>query len=99
MVEPSVPFGYRDLETVQRLRRAAGDATLFFTPEGLRLPYRLFLLRRRQAGRPQLKARLDTVADFLATGSVSNARKALDRIEPGERKRAPGGRGARFPLC
>jgi hypothetical protein len=85
MVEPSVEFGDRDLETVQRLRRAAGDAAFAFTAEDLRLPYRLLLLRRGQTGRPQLKAELDTVAGLLATGAVSKARETLDRIEPGPR--------------
>ena len=83
MAEPSVEFGYRDLETVQGIRRAAGPTAFSFTPEDLRLPYRLLLLRGRQAGRPQLKAELDTVADLLAAGAVSKAREALDRIEPG----------------
>jgi hypothetical protein len=82
-VEPSVEFGYRDLEAVQRLRRAAGDPAFSLTPEDLRLPYRLFLLRGKQAGRPKLKAELDTVAGLLATGGVSKARAALDRIEGG----------------
>jgi hypothetical protein len=83
MVEPSVEFGYRDLIAVQRLRRAVGAAAFSFTPEDLRLPYRLLLLRRTQAGRPPRKAELDTAAGLLAVGAVSKARKALDRIEPG----------------
>jgi hypothetical protein len=88
MVEPSVESGYRDLETVQRLRRATGHTAFSVTPEDLRLPYRVLVLRRRQEGRPQLKTELDTVADLLATGAVSKAREALDRIEPGTRKTA-----------
>jgi len=83
MVEPSVEYGYRDLETVQRLRGVAAPSAFSFTPKDLRLPYRLLLLRRKQAGRPQLKAQLDTVADLLATGAASKAREALDRIKPG----------------
>jgi hypothetical protein len=82
MIEPSAEFGYRDLEAVQRFRRSAGDSAFPFTPQDLRLPYRLLSLRRSQEGRPQLEAELDTIADLLAAGAVSKARKALGRIEP-----------------
>jgi hypothetical protein len=83
MVEPSVEFGYRDLETVQRLRKAAGDPAFSFTSEDLRLPYRLLLLRREENRHSQIKAELDAVAVLLAMGAVSKARETLDRIEPG----------------
>jgi Glycosyl hydrolase family 99 len=84
-VEPSVEFGCRDLEAVQRLRREGGDAAFSFTPRDLRLPHRLFVLRRRYEGQPPFKAKLDEVAGLLAAGAVSKARQALDRIEAAAR--------------
>lgn len=44
IIEPSEEFGYRDLETIQRLRRER-DAHFAATPADLRLPYRLWRLR------------------------------------------------------
>lgn len=72
-IEPSVEFGYRDLETTQRLRRKV-DPKFAFTPADLRLPMRLYELRKRGADRK----RLDAAAKALAAGRVAAARKALE---------------------
>jgi hypothetical protein len=84
-VEPSEEFGFRDLEAVQRLRREVVDTAFAFKPDDLGLAHRLFVLRRRQATQPRLKDDLDKVARLLATGSVSEARAALNRLEVGSR--------------
>lgn len=80
VVEPSEEFGYRDLETIQRLRQMR-DTHFLAAPEDLRLPRRLWQLRGRQAQQPQLQSRLDSIASLLATGKTSEARSALKRIE------------------
>lgn len=80
VVEPSEEFGYRDLETIQRLRWAR-DTRFMVIPADLRLPYRLWLLRGLQAQQPQLKPELDAVARLLASGKTSRAQSALIRIE------------------
>lgn len=80
MIEPSAEFGYRDLETTQRLRRMR-DGQFRTTADDLRLPYRLWALRQRQAGQPMLLPRLNTVAGLLTSGKMPQARLALQRIE------------------
>ena len=80
IVEPSREFGYRDLETIQRLRRTL-DSLFPATPEDLRLPYRLWRLRGHQTQQPQLKPELDLIANLLASGNTSDARSALSQIE------------------
>jgi hypothetical protein len=80
IVEPSAEFGYRDLETIQRLRRTL-DSPFIAKPEDLRLPHRLWLLRDRQALQPQLKPDLDAIARRLASGDTAGARSALQRVE------------------
>jgi hypothetical protein len=82
-VEPSAEFGYRDLEAVQRLRREVIDPDFEFGPEDLRLPHRLWVLRGKQAREPSLKDALDTIAQRLAHGSLSEARAVLQRVEAG----------------
>lgn len=81
IIEPSQAFRYRDLETLQRLRRNTIDPRFSFQPDDLRLIHRLFLLRHK-AGQPfQTRRELDKIAQLLAAGSLSKARTALDRLE------------------
>lgn len=82
-IEPSAEFGFRDLETVQRLRRTLSGSGFRATPADLRLPHRLWRLRgqQQQAGKPPIKGELDTIARLLASGSVAAGRAALARIE------------------
>ncbi|WP_210420138.1 glycoside hydrolase family 71/99-like protein [Aquisphaera giovannonii] len=84
-IEPSAEFGYRDLETIQRLRRERIDRS--FAPRGqdLRLVYQLYQLRGLQASRPGMKARLDEVAADLAAGRLARAREALGTLEAASR--------------
>src|SRR5205823_12093887 len=84
-IEPSEEFGYRDLEVVQRLRRELVEADFSSKPEDLRLAHRLLRLRRRQGDQPQRQAELDRIARLLATGSVSEARSALQQLEASAR--------------
>jgi hypothetical protein len=80
IIEPSKEFGYRDLEVIQTYRRKL-DASFKTSREDLRLPYRLWRLRGKQARRPQLKPRLDEIAHLLAAGDISEARSALEQLE------------------
>jgi hypothetical protein len=48
-IEPSQEFGYRDLETTQRLRRRTLTPAFPYSPADLRLPVRLYHLRRTVA--------------------------------------------------
>jgi hypothetical protein len=80
-IEPSLEFGYRDLETLQRLRRELVDSRFAYNHEDLRLPHRLYRLRRLPVNGPELKAGLDQAARLLATGSPGEARRVLDELE------------------
>jgi hypothetical protein len=80
-IEPSKEFGYRDLETTQRERRRI-DRKFSFTPEDLRLPVRLYELRKRGGGRKSL----DKAAELLRRGQTSEAGRIL----------APGGLSVRY---
>lgn len=77
-VEPSVEYGYRDLETVQTLRRKHLNPKFASQPDDLRLPRRLLDARR------QLRAdvrRLDEIATAIVDANLNQARLALDTIE------------------
>jgi Glycosyl hydrolase family 99 len=86
MIEPSVEFGYRDLEVIQRLRRQFVEPAFVGKPEDLRLPHRLYILRK--AGKDQtIPAReLDQVSQLLSQRAVGAAAESLDLIETRKRK-------------
>lgn len=75
-IEPSVEFGYRDLETTQRLRCALNPA-FRYVPQDLRLPVALYALQKQfPAKRPQLQA----ISRLLFAGDLPQARAALARL-------------------
>ncbi|WP_205678823.1 glycoside hydrolase family 71/99-like protein [Aquisphaera insulae] len=80
-VEPSAEVGFRDLETIQRLRRERIDRAFAPRGEDLRLALRLYHLRGIQAARPELRAKLDEAAVDLANGRIATSREILGRLE------------------
>jgi hypothetical protein len=80
MIEPSVEFGYRDLELIQRLRKPWAEPGFAGLPADLRLPHRLFQLRKARPAAATARE-LDEVSRLLSTGAAEAARAALDRLE------------------
>ena len=81
IIEPSAEFGYRDLEVVQRLRRRQLEPGFPATPDDLRLPLRLYKLRKGAAGRIAVNRELDRIAGLIADRSCRPACEALERLE------------------
>ena len=81
VIEPSAEFGYRDLEVAQRLRRRHVEPGFSATADDLRLPHRLFKLRKAATGRVATARELDRIAGLLANRSTGPAREALDRLD------------------
>ncbi len=81
MIEPSVQFGFRDLETLQKNRRSRIDPDFSPMSEDLRLPHRLFQLRRQFPNDPAWTRELDSVARDLANLSMKSARSSLEALE------------------
>ena len=74
VIEPTMQNGYRYLEMVQAALPTQGA----FTPEDLRLPVKLYTLRKQVAGDATLTARLQNVSDLLFAGNCAEARALLD---------------------
>lgn len=70
-IEPSEEFGYRDLETTQRLRKSR------YVPADLRLPVRLYLLQKRHAGDLTMQKKLAAISTRLFKGDLASARMLL----------------------
>ena len=81
MIEPSREFGFRDLEVVQRLRRQYIEPGFPSRTEDLKLPVRLFKLRKESKQRAIPVLMLDEVARLLSKRRPGAARDRLDAIE------------------
>lgn len=82
-IEPSVEFGYRDLEATQRLRRRYLTPKLPHTAADLRLPVTLYKLRKTFTGQPAVQSKLDAVSRLLLAGRPSQARALLAKYRLG----------------
>jgi hypothetical protein len=80
-IEPTEEFGYRDLDVVQTLRRELTQWNSARSPADLRLPLRLFKLRRTLADSPERSRELDRIAGLLSNGSIREAAEQLDHLE------------------
>jgi hypothetical protein len=81
VIEPSIEFGYRDLEVLQQMRRQFIEPGFPCKLEDLRLPLRLYKLRKLSKTRAIPVTDLDEVARLLAKRAVQPARVNLDANE------------------
>jgi Glycosyltransferase WbsX len=77
-IEPSLEFGYRDLETVQTLRRKYVNPKFTLQPPDLQLPHRLLVARRAATADQK---RLDEIVDILVRGQILEARSAIESLK------------------
>lgn len=77
-IEPSIEFGYRDLESIQSFKKNHVEKDFQVEKEALRLPHRLLALRQAGGGRD---ATLDQIANQLSARKVKMAEAMLDSVE------------------
>jgi hypothetical protein len=70
-IEPTQEFGFRDLETTQRLLNSK------YTPADLRLPLRLYELQKQNAGNRAMQSKLARISDLLFKGKPKEARVSI----------------------
>ena len=85
-VEPAREYGYRYLEAIQGAMRRFPGAAFPFRPEDLRLPLRIYHLRKRMAQSSSERKALDEVVDLLFAGEVARASQGLDTLEGSARQ-------------
>jgi hypothetical protein len=81
VIRPSVEFGYRDLEVVQRLRRQFIEPDFAGNAEDFRLPHRLYMLRKATTDQPLVSRVLDQVSQLLRRHYIKAARVRFDSME------------------
>ena len=74
-IEPSIEFGYRDLEAVQRIRRPSASPHRPYTANDLRLPIDLLMLEKRSSDGTKIE--LDKAKSLLMAGSTHEAGEIL----------------------
>jgi hypothetical protein len=79
-IEPSVEFGYRDLEITQAMCRQYVDPSFPYGKDDLRLPIRLYNLKRQFRDNAAVQSKLKTASWLLFKGNVKEARKLLDTL-------------------
>ena len=81
IIEPTVEDGYKYLEITQQMRKQYIDANFAYTAADLRLPVRLYTLRKANLGNPTIMAQLATAEDYLFANNLIAAKELLDQIE------------------
>lgn len=75
-IEPTAEFGYRDLEVIQRWRKKV-DPAFPFSSDDLRLPAKIYELRKSRTQDSAMQKRLDAAAELLRAGKSLEAAKQL----------------------
>ncbi len=79
-IEPSVEFGTRDLEIIQKFRRITFDKQFSTQPADLSLPLKLYQLRSVKKEVRSPDEQLDKIAILIAAGNIAAARERLNKI-------------------
>lgn len=75
-IEPTVEFGYRDLEVIQRWRKKV-DPAFPYSAADLRLPAKIYELRKSRGQDSEAQQRLDAAVELLRGGKPLDAAKQL----------------------
>ncbi|HTS18533.1 MAG TPA: hypothetical protein VMP11_13245 [Verrucomicrobiae bacterium] len=78
MIEPTHEFGYTFLDVIQQVRRNELGPSFTFTADDLRLPARLYALRKKGT---VPAAELDVISDLLNNGDCQQGRQKLDALQ------------------
>jgi hypothetical protein len=81
MIEPTHEFGYKFLDIIQAARKEEYGNSFKFTPEDLKLPARLYALRKK-GGVPA--DALNKISRLLSEGNCSEAQSELKKLECSE---------------
>lgn len=83
IIEPTQEDGYAYLEIIQQARKNHIAPDFPYTAADLRLPIRLYNMRKTYQGNPVKMAQLDTVEDYLFADQLIQARLLMNQIDCG----------------
>lgn len=80
-IEPTREYGYRYLEAIQDVRRLWPGKPYPFRPDDLRLPLRIFALRKKIAPSSHERKILDEAVDLLFAADSPGALQRIAQVE------------------
>lgn len=80
-IEPTREYGYRYLEVIQDARRRSHGESFPFRPDDLRLPLRIYTLRKKMAPASPDRKVLDEAVDLLFAADRLGALRRLEGLE------------------
>ncbi|MCK4905000.1 glycoside hydrolase family 99-like domain-containing protein [bacterium] len=91
IVEPTVTFGYRYLEAIQKRMKLQSEKPFPFDPDDLRLPVKLYKLRKQSTGDQETMENLNKASALMFSSECDAARTLLAKceLEAGEQGAAP----------
>ena len=89
-VEPAREDGYRYLEAIQDARRRFNAELFPYRPDDLRLPLRIYGLRKRLARSSPGGKTLHEAVDHLFAAEVDRALKVIEGLERAATQPSPG---------
>ncbi len=81
IIEPTEEDGYLYLEITQQKRKQYIEPDFPYTAEDLRLPVRLYTLRKANINNPQIASKLAAAESLLFQDNLSGAEKIFNQIE------------------
>jgi glycoprotein endo-alpha-1,2-mannosidase len=83
IIEPTQEFEYKYLEMTQNIRKNNNDSLFEYTSEHLRIPYRLYLLKKKYKNNSILSQKLDKASDLLFTDKIQEGQRIIEQISSG----------------
>lgn len=80
-IEPSVEFGFRDLEVTQKLRRQYLEPKFAGAAPDLQLPVEWYRLKKKYQANKEVSQKLDAVFSLVNSGHVKEAKSLLTKYK------------------
>jgi len=80
-IEPTLEYGYRDLGTIQTLRRQYLDSGFSYTTNDLTAAFRFYNLRKQYSTNLAISTELNRIFTNIVTGRITVANRQLTGIE------------------
>jgi len=81
IIEPTVEFGYRYLESLQKHKARKSGKTFQHTADDLRLPLMLYTLRKQTGSDRKVLANLDVISDLLFASKCNEAKALIEKYQ------------------
>ena len=79
-IEPTLEYGYQYLEMIQDFKKNSIDPDFQYQATDLRVPMKIYDLRKKHKGNSEINARLDTAFNLIVADELDSAIALIDEI-------------------